>query len=116
MEKIQQPAQVERLLEAFATRSGLLPNGAYRVRDQQALPEKLRQLLTQDIEHVWMSFSHSSGSLLFIGMVSAALSREHGAPVLWVNVYNDVGMLVEVGAWTVDHDGKWLRCGDYVEF
>ncbi len=100
LEKIQEPSQVERLLEAFATRSGLLPDGAFRVRDQQALPRKLRQQLPEDIAHVWISFSHSSGSWLFIGMIAVALSQERDAPVLWVNVYNDVGALIEVGAWT----------------
>jgi hypothetical protein len=46
-------------------------------------------------------------------MVSVALSQERNAPVLWVNLYNQDGALIEVGPWTVDCDGKWLRCGGY---
>jgi hypothetical protein len=114
LEKIQQPAQVERLLEAFAMRSGLLPERAYRVRDPVAFPEKLRQLLTQAGEHVSLCFSLGSYSWLFTGMVSVALSEERNAPVLWVNAYSGEGALIEVGAFTVDHDGKWHRCGEFV--
>lgn len=47
-------------------------------------------------------------------MVSRALSQERNAPVLWVNGYNELGALIEVGAWSVDQDGTWCRCGDYV--
>ncbi len=61
-----------------------------------------------------MCFSDGSQPWLFSGMVSAALSRERNAPVLWVNAYSGEGVLIEVGAWTVDHDGKWHRCGEYV--
>ncbi len=114
LQKIQQPAQVDRLLEAFATRSGLLPPGAYRVRDRQALPETLRQHVTEDVEHVWMAFAHGATFWLFRGRLSVALSRERNAPVLWITGYGDNGVLIEAGAWTVDHDGKWQRCGDYV--
>jgi hypothetical protein len=64
LEQIQQLAQVERPLEAFATRSGLLPERAYRVRDPEASPEKLRRMLTQAGEHVWPCFSHGSQSLV----------------------------------------------------
>lgn len=111
---MQQPAQVERLLEAFATRSGLLPQRAHRIRDPAAFPEKLRRLLTEASEHVVLCFSHGSQSWLFTGMVSVALSQERNAPVLWVNVYISEGALIEVGAWTVDHDGKWPQCGEYL--
>jgi hypothetical protein len=113
LEKIQQPAQLERLLEAFAKRSGLLPGRAYRLRDPAAFPEKLRRLLTEAGEHVSLCFSHGSQSWLFTGMVSVALSRERNAAVLWVNAYSGDGVLIEVGAWTVDH-GEWHRCGEYV--
>ena len=79
LEKIQQPSQVERLLETFATRSGLLPQTAYRVRDPQALPEKLQRLIIEAIAHAWLCFSQGSRFWLFTGMVSRALSLERNA-------------------------------------
>ena len=112
MEKIQQRAQVERLLESFATRSGFLPEGAHRIRDPEALPEELQWVLNQVGAHVWMCFRHGSHSWLFTDVVSLALSNERNAPVLQVNSYSEEGTLIDVGAWTVEHDGKWQRCGD----
>jgi len=112
LEKIQQRAQVERLLETFATRSGLLPEGAYRIRDPEALSEELQQMLNQARAHAWVCFRYGLYSWLFTGVVSMALSHERGAPVLQVNSYSEEGTLIDVGAWTVEHDGKWQRCGD----
>jgi len=89
-----------------------LPHGAYRVRDPEALPDALRRALAQAISHVWVCFSHGSGFWLFTGVVSLALSHARNAPVLQVNTYNEDGVVVDVGAWTVEHDGKWRRCGD----
>ena len=103
LEKIQQPAQVERLLEAFATRSGLLPEGAYRIRDPLALPDGLRRALTYVVTRVWVCFSQGSRYWLFAGAVSPALSRLRNAPVLHVNSYcEDGAMLIDVRAWTVE--------------
>ena len=103
LEKIQQPAQVERLLEAFATRSGLLPEGAYRIRDPRALPDGLRRALTYVVARVWVCFSQGSRYWLFAGAVSPALSRLRNAPVLHVNSYcEDGAMLIDVRAWTVE--------------
>jgi len=115
LDKIQEPLQVERLLQAFATRSGLLPKRAYRVRDPTALPELMRWLLAQVFAHVWLCFSDESQAWLFTGMVSEGLSRLRNSPVLWVNVYGTNGALVEVGAWAVDGDGQWRRCGNHVD-
>jgi hypothetical protein len=74
----------------------------------------LQRLITQAVEHAWPCFSQDSRFSLFTGMVSGALSQERNAPVLWVNGYSEQGALIEVGAWTVDDDGKWCRCDDYV--
>jgi hypothetical protein len=112
LDKIQQPAQVERLLETFATRSGLLPEGAYRIRDAQALPRELQKVLTHVRAKAWVCFSEGSQSWLFTGVLSRALSRKRNAPVLRVNYYSLEGVLMDVGAWTVEHDGTWRRCGD----
>lgn len=112
LDKIRQPAQVERLLETFATRSGLLPEGAYRIRDPQALPAELQRILTHGKAHTWACFAQGSQAWLFIGVLFRALSRQRAAPVLRVRYYSLEGGLMDVGAWTVEHDGKWRRCGD----
>ena len=112
LNKIQQPAQVERLLEAFATRSGLLPEGVYRIRDPQALPEGLRRALTYVVASVWVCFTQGSRYWLFAGAVSPALSRLRNAPVLHVNCYcEDGALLTDVRAWTVELEGAsgWRR-------
>ena len=109
LEKIQQRAQVERLLETFATRSGLVPEGAHRIRDRQALPDELQQLLTEITAPVWVCFSHGTQAWLFTGLVSLALSHQRNAPVLQVNSYNEEGILVDIGTWTVEPDGRWRR-------
>ena len=31
--------------------------------------------------------------------------------MLQVNSYRKEGALLDIGAWTVEHDGKWRRCG-----
>ena len=106
---------MEGLLEAFAVRSGLLPQGAHRTAGSEALPENLRRLLSQALAHVSVCFAHGSRLWLFTGMASESLSRERNAPVLWVNAYSGEGILIETGAWAFDHDGRWRRCGDHVD-
>jgi hypothetical protein len=108
LDKIQQPSQVELLLDAFATRSGLLPKVASRVRDPEALPERLK-LFARDDTHVWVCFSCGSQFWLFTGMLSVSLSQERDTPVLWMNAYSEDGALIEIGACTVNHDGNWRR-------
>jgi hypothetical protein len=115
LDKIQQPAQVERLLEAYARRSGLLPEGAYRIRDPQALPDGLRRALTYVAASVWVCFSQGSRYWLFAGAVSPALSRLRNAPVLHLNSYcEDGAMLIDVRRWTVQLEGAggWRRVRD----
>jgi hypothetical protein len=109
LDKIQEPFQVERLLDAFATRSGVIPEGAYRVRDPDALAPTLQRVLTEVLTHPWLCFSNGSHAWLLTGIVSTALSRLRNRPVLWVNVYGEDGALIEVGAWAVNHHGKWGR-------
>jgi hypothetical protein len=109
LDKIQQLAEIERLLEAFATQSGLLPEGAHRVRAPEVLPEELRRALNHVIAHVWVCFSRGSRFRMFTGVAALALSELQDAPVLQVNSYGEDGTLLDVGAWTVDRDGKWRR-------
>jgi hypothetical protein len=43
--------------------------------------------------------------------MSLPMSRERGAPVLQVNLYDDEG-LKECGPWMPDGDGRWCRCSE----
>ena len=100
MDKIQQPAQVERLLETFATRSGLLPEGAYRIGDPQALPAELKRILTHGKAQAWVCFAQGSQAWLFTGVLAPALSRQRSAPVLRVRYYSLEGGLMDLTAVT----------------
>ena len=107
LDEIQQPAQVERLLEAFARGSGLLTGGARRVREQKALPKELQRIVRRAVAHAWVAFSSGSRCWLFTGVVSVALSQLRQAPVLRVNSYTEDGAPMETGAWSLQPDGKW---------
>ena len=104
-----QPLQVEGLLAAFATESGLLPGGVDRVCDQMQLPHALLAVVSRAAGHVWVCFSRGSNYWLFTGVVSRALSSVRNAPVLLVNSYREDGVPVELGAWAVEPDGGWRR-------
>ena len=112
LEKIREPSQVERLLEAFAVRSGLLPEGVCRVRDPQALPGSLQHALADPAHHTWVCFSHSRRFWLFTGILMLGFSHARKTPVLLVNSYDTEGLLVEVGIWSAERDGQWRRWDD----
>lgn len=111
---LQQPAQLEKLLEAFVARGYLLPEGCYQIRDPAALPPPLQRVVTRTIQEgrVWTCWANSHDTWLFTCEMSLASSRERGAPVLQVNRYADSGELKDIGSWMTDRDGKWLRCAD----
>jgi hypothetical protein len=108
--KIQEPSEVERLLEAFAARSGIIAEGSYRVRDPERVPERLRRLLPRHSTHKWVCLSHGTGSWLVTGTIFAGLSQRWNAPVLWLSAYRGDGRLVELGVWIVEQKGTWRRC------
>jgi len=114
LRKLLQPSQVERLLEACATRSGVLPNEAYQLRDPDSLPPELRRVLTNITEtgRVWSCWAYKTYMWLFTGEVSLDLSRERRAPVLRVSIYNEEGDLRDSGTWVTNPDGTWQRCAD----
>ena len=101
-ENIQQRAQVEKLLEVFAARSGVIPKGSKRVRNPEVFPERLKGLLTRDRALMSVCFSRGDEFWLLTGIVCMALSRERNAPVLWVTAYSGDGAPLEMGAWTAD--------------
>jgi hypothetical protein len=42
--------------------------------------------------------------------MSLPLSRERGAPVLRVDLYDEAAELKDAGVWVTDQEGKWTRC------
>ena len=112
MRRIQQPSEVERLLEEFVSRGGFLPKTCDRIRDARELSSQLRRVLAGEIEQgrVWACWVNSFQTWLFTCEMSLASSRERGAPVLNVNLYDETGELKETGTWLADKQGKWTRC------
>lgn len=110
LRKLREPAEVERLLEAFAAHAGIIAEGSYRVRDPAMVPERLRRLLPRHSSHNWVCFSHGTGSWLLTGTVFAGLSQRWKAPVLWLSAYRGDGRLIELGVWVVEQEGAWQRC------
>ena len=111
LRKLQQPSQVERLLEILVLGSDIVPQAAYQIRDQSSVPRELRSIALRAAKkgQVWLCWAHSFRTWLFTGEMSLPLSRERGAPVLLVNLYDDGG-LKDSGPWMSDRHGKWSRC------
>jgi hypothetical protein len=112
LRKIQQPSQVERLLEAFVLRGSLLPNECYQIRASGALSPQLQRVVDLATEkgRVWACWVDSYHTWLFTCEMSLPLSRERGAPVLQVDLYDEAGELKDAGIWATDQEGKWGRC------
>ena len=111
LRKLQLPTHVERLLEALIVRAGLVPQDAYQLRHPRAVPRALRSIAMHATENgrVWSCWADGLHTWLFIGEMSLPLSRERGAPVVQVDLYNDDGSS-DSGLWTPDRDGGWRRC------
>jgi hypothetical protein len=111
---IQQPSHLERLLDAYITRSDLLPKDAYQIRDPNAVVPLLRRIVLQATAEgrVWACWECGAEQWLFTAEMSLSLSRERGTPVLSLNRYSDHGELMETGNWLLDPDGFWRRCAD----
>ena len=103
---------MERLLEAYVSRSGL-PNDAFQIRALRALSPQLQRVVARATPkgHVWACWADSYHTWLFTCEMSLPLSRERGAPVLLVDQYDEAGELKDSGTWVSDQEGKWRRCG-----
>ena len=114
LEKIRQPSRVEKLLEALVTRAGLVPEGAYQLRDPGRLPSPLQRVLTEGTskERVWTCWTDSFRIWLFTAEMSLPLSRGIGVPVLVVSAYSKLGDLEDSAHWMVDREGNWRPCAD----
>ena len=112
LRKMQQPSQVERLLEALVSRGNLLPKECYQIRACRALSSQLQRVVEQAIEkgHVWACWADSRHTWLFTCEMSLPMSRERGAPVLQVDLYDEAGELKDAGVWVTDQESKWTRC------
>jgi hypothetical protein len=112
LRRIQQPSEVEELLEAFVSRGNFLPKACDRIRDSGALSPQLRRVLAGEAQqgHVWACWANNFQTWLFTCEMSLASSRERGAPVLKVNLYDETGELKETGTWLADPQGNWHRC------
>lgn len=104
---------LERLLEALVTRADLVPTGAHQIRNPASVPKELRRIAEEAIKtgRLWSCWAHTFRTWLFTGEMSLSLSRERGAPVLQVDVYEEDG-LKDSGLWMPNLDGKWNRCSD----
>jgi hypothetical protein len=56
---IQQPVHAERLLEALITRGNIVPRGSYRIRDPDALPDTVQQVMFNAAQEgrIWMCWA-----------------------------------------------------------
>jgi hypothetical protein len=113
LRRIQEPSQVESLLEAYISRARILPEGAYQVRDRRELPNRVQAIVsrTKALAQVWSGWVRGAHVWLFICEMSLPLSRERGTPVLIVRLYNEDGEVVDSGTWRYQL-GTWARCAD----
>lgn len=108
---IQEPSRVERLLVAFALRSGTMTPDAYMLRDQRAVPAALQGLIFQAMreDRAWCAWKDDSRIWLLTCEMLFEQSREQGSPVLDVQLYGEDGELKDSDAWVVGTEGKWRR-------
>jgi len=111
LRKLQQSSHIERLLQALVVNAGLVPRGARQITQPEAMPTDLRRLAKLAVRsgHVWSCWTHDSGTWLATAEMPLPLSRERGAPVLQVDVYDENGPQ-DSALWMSSRDGKWNRC------
>jgi hypothetical protein len=111
---IQEPSRVERLLVAFALRSGIMTADAYMLRDQRAVPAVLQSVIFQAMreDRAWCAWKDNARMWLLTCEMRLELSRQRGSPVLDVQLYGEDGELKDSDLWGVDPEGKWRRGAD----
>lgn len=114
LRRMQEPSRVERLLDAYISRTAILPPNSYQVRDPRDLPRSLRSVvaLATAQGESWVCWANSSRMWLFVCEMSLALSRERGTPVIVVRQYNEDADVTDSGTWRFDALGAWTRCAD----
>ena len=114
LSKLQQsPAHIKRLLESLIVRAKLVPEDAYQVRLISAVPGELRPIAERATKdgRVWVCWAHGFRAWLFTAEMPLALSRERGAPVMQVEVYDEGGVR-DSGLWMPNREGTWQRCAE----
>lgn len=111
----EQPSRVERLLVAFALRSGIVSPDAHMVRDQRLMPAVLQGVIFRATrkDHAWCAWKDRSRTWLLTCEMLLDPSRERGSPALNVDLYGEDGELEDSAAWAIDNDGKWCRTGSH---
>lgn len=112
LQKLQAPSMVSRLLEELVTRAPLVPEHCYQLRDPQALPVSLRDLIrsAEKSDRAWSAWTDDHRIWLFTAEMQFATARERGSPVLQVTRYTESGELLETELWTCDRLGAWVKC------
>ncbi len=107
----EQPSRVERLLVAFALRSGLVSPDAHMVRDQRLMPAVLQGVIFRAMrkDYAWCAWKDNSRIRLLTCEMLLDRSRERGSPVLNVHLYGEDGELEDSASWAIDNEGKWCR-------
>ena len=114
LRRIQEPSRVQRLLDAYISRTGNLPDSTYQVRNPRELPKALQVLLTRAIEagEAWSCWARGPQLWLFTCHMSLERSRERGSPVILVHLHGEDAELKDSGTWRFDPLGNWTRCAD----
>lgn len=114
LRQLQEPTRVTSLLEAYISRTRILPKDAYQVRDRSELPNRVQTIVSRAIAQgqVWSGWARGDQLWLFTCEMSLPLSRERGAPVLIVRLHDEQGEVTDSGAWRYDPLGTWSRCAD----
>ena len=107
----EQPSRVERLLVAFALRSGIVSPDAHMIRDQRLMPAVLQGVIFQAMrkDRAWCAWKDNSRTWLLTCEMLLDPSRERGSPVLNVHLYSEDGELEDSASWAIDNEGKWRR-------
>lgn len=108
---IQQPSQLDALLESFVRSRGQVPADAHRVLDRSELPGALQRVAIRARKsgHAWAAWGDGPRLWFFTAEMSLDLSRERGQPVLQVTAHAEDGQIVESGPWVRVRDGQWQR-------
>ena len=109
---LQQPSQLERLLEAFVTHEHRVPEEAYQIRDPEGLPVVLQSVLRQasEIGRVWACWATSEQTWLFTCQPLASARQEQSSVQLHINHYDSSGRLRDSGCWMRTAQDGWQRC------
>lgn len=87
-----------------------MPSDAYMVRDPTAMPSVFQGIIFQAVykDRAWCCWKHGAQLWLLTGNMPLDVSREHGAPVLDVQLYAEDGTVEDSDSW-VGRDGTWRR-------